>query len=56
MDQIITIIIIDDNDTVKPIVVLPITESKKRGRPCSAPERHLSDGTYNNKPLDPEYF
>lgn len=30
-------------------------QTKKRGKPIN-PDRHLPDGTYNNKPLDPDYF
>jgi hypothetical protein len=44
------------NETLKQIVVSPVVVPPRRGRPPSAPERQLSNGKYNHKPLDPEYF
>lgn len=31
-------------------------EIKKKEKKIRAPHRYMEDGTYNNKPLDPEYF
>lgn len=34
-----------------PVAVKPVVK-----RTCPNPARHLPDGTYNSKPLDPDYF
>ena len=43
-------------NTISEIIVEPIEPvvMKKRGRPMNI-NRHLEDGTYNHKPLDPDW-
>jgi hypothetical protein len=31
-------------------------KKKRKGKPITAPRRHKEDGTYDNRPNDPDYF